>query len=145
MIYKVEPLLSKDLPICVNYISEEYEKLTNIPPEKSRRGSLVAEALFDYKAIKVVDENDKIVAFLMYDENKPYLHIITWYIAEGYRKSKPLYLISKELIDKMDEYVYVVFQKMSNKMKLPDNICKGERIDNKAYKKWFDTLKNRWG
>jgi len=145
MEFILEELKDEDVAICANYISEEYELLTGTPPSVSRRGSLVVAALQHYTAYKVIDETGKIVAFIMYDDNYPYLHIVSWYIARGYRKSKPLYLISKTIADKVKTYEYVVFQRLHRSMQLPKSVCIGERIDNTNYLKWFNILEKRWG
>jgi hypothetical protein len=145
MIYSVKPLLEEDLAVCANYVSEEYEELTGIPAYKHSRGSLVAGALLDYKGYKVVDEKEKIVAFIMFEEDAPYLHVVTWFIAKGYRVSEPLYLLSKVIADKVDLFEYVVYIELSKKMRLPKNVCVKGRIINKEYKEWFEVLKKRWG
>ena len=137
-------VVKDDIAVIANYIIDELHSYgvtdtyaTSVHVENAVLGS--------DEAWKVTTNDGTIVAFGAAEKVSPStLHVVSYFIAKEYRQTKAAYLISKKMLELMEDYAIVVYIPLTAAQQLPTKFCKDSKIDKVALKAFIERFSKRW-
>jgi len=141
-VYTLSELLVDDIAICVNYVTDEYCKRTG----KATGDVDIISASIELadNRVKVTDSSGKVVGFICWDYDRKVVRLISYFVAEGYRRSEVLYLISKQIEGVVKDCNKVVYKELYPNMVLPRVAKPGGTVDKDKYLARLKLLESKW-
>ena len=131
-------LTEDDIGVCVNYVVEEYSKLSDNTRGLAQRIEYAIEDKLGWK----VEKNEVMLGFAVVEEFGNKLLITSLVVGEKYRTGKTTWMLFKQILEESGDrgLVYIPVHKDMWASKL----CKDGEIDKVRAQEWVDKLAKRW-
>lgn len=131
-------LTEDDIGVCVNYVVDEYSKLSDNTKGLAQRMEYAIEDKLGWK----VEKDGVILGFAVVEEFGDKLLITSLVVGERYRAGKTTWMLFKQILEESGDrgLVYIPIHKDMWASKL----CKDGEIDKVRAQEWVDKLAKRW-
>lgn len=131
-------LTEDDIGICVNYVVDEYSKLSENTKGLAQRIEYVIEGKLGWK----VEKDGVMLGFAVVEEFGNKLLITSLVVGKEYRAGKATWMLFKQILKESGDrgLVYIPIHKDMWASKL----CKDGEIDKIRAQEWVDKLAKRW-
>ena len=131
-------LTEDDIGVCVNYVVDEYSKLSENIKGLAQRIEYAIEDKLGWK----VEKNGIVLGFAVVEEFGDKLLVTSLVVGKEYRAGKTTWMLFKQILEESGnrELVYIPIHKDMWASKL----CKDGKIDKVRAQEWVDKLAKRW-
>ena len=131
-------LTEDDIGVCVNYVVDEYSKLSENTKGLAQRMEYAIEDKLGWK----VEKNGVMLGFAVVEEFGDKLLITSLVVGKEYRAGKTTWMLFKQILEEAGNrgVVYIPIHKDMWASKL----CKDGKIDKGRAQEWVDKLAKRW-
>ena len=139
---EIRDIEAEDLPICLEYLKEEWTHITGSERRKDNIARKMEVAMIG-EAGAVLMDGDKLVGFAVIEEGEAAIMLVSFYIAEGYRRGIANYLLMQYVMNFAGERG-IAYCSLHPNMTLPGSVCKNGSIDKNVVSRWLEVTKNRY-
>lgn len=139
---KMLSIAPDDIAICVNYVVEEFEKITGSSANSKSLSIRFERDIENKDGIKILD-GDIIVGFCFIEDWNNLMLITSLYVNSEYRTSACMYMIFKYCIEQSRDR-NIAYIPLHQDMSLPKNICINGKINKDKVIEWIDSVKSRF-
>ena len=131
-------LTEDDIGVCVNYVVDEYSKLSENTKGLAQRMEYAIEDKLGWK----VEKDGVVLGFAVVEEFGDKLLITSLVVGKEYRAGKTTWMLFKQILEEAGNrgLVYIPIHKDMWASKL----CKDGEIDKVRAQEWVDKLSKRW-
>lgn len=131
-------LTEDDIGVCVNYVVDEYSKLSENTKGLAQRMEYAIEDKLGWK----VEKDGVMLGFAVVEEFGNNLLITSLVVGKEYRAGKTTWMLFKQILEESGNrgLVYIPIHKDMWASKL----CKDGKIDKVRAQEWVDKLAKRW-
>lgn len=131
-------LTENDIAVCVNYVVDEYSKLSENTKGLAQRIEYAIEDKLGWK----VEKDGVVLGFAVVEEFGDKLLITSLVVGKEYRAGKITWMLFKQILEESGNrgLVYIPIHKDMWASKL----CKDGKIDKVRAQEWVDKLAKRW-
>ena len=131
-------LTEDDIGVCVNYVVEEYSKLSDNTKGLADRIEYAIEDKLGWK----VEKDGVMFGFAVVEEFGDKLLVTSLVVGKEYRAGKTTWMLFKQILEEAGNrgLVYIPIHKDMWASKL----CKDNEIDKVRAQEWVDKLAKRW-
>lgn len=131
-------LTEDDIGVCVNYVVDEYNKLSENTKGLAQRIEYAIEDKLGWK----VEKDGVVLGFAVVEEFGDKLLITSLVVGKEYRAGKTTWMLFKQILEEAGNkgLVYIPIHKDMWASKL----CKDGKIDKARAQEWVDKLAKRW-
>ena len=131
-------LTENDIAVCVNYVVDEYSKLSENTKGLAQRIEYAIEDKLGWK----VEKDGVVLGFAVVEEFGDKLLITSLVVGKEYRAGKTTWMLFKQVLEESGNrgLVYIPIHKDMWASKL----CKDGKIDKVRAQEWVDKLAKRW-
>lgn len=131
-------LTEDDIGVCVNYVVDEYCKLSENTKGLAQRIEYAIEDKLGWK----VEKDGVVLGFAVVEEFGDNLLITSLVVGKEYRAGKTTWMLFKQILEESGNrgLVYIPIHKDMWASKL----CKDGKIDKVRAQEWVDKLAKRW-
>lgn len=131
-------LTENDIAVCVNYVVDEYSKLSENTKGLAQRIEYAIEDKLGWK----VEKDGVVLGFAVVEEFGDKLLITSLVVGKEYRAGKTTWMLFKQILEESGNrgLVYIPIHKDMWASKL----CKDGKIDKVRAQEWVDKLAKRW-
>lgn len=131
-------LTEDDIGVCVNYIVDEYSKLSENTKGVAQRMEYAIEDKLGWK----VEKEGVMLGFAVVEEFGNKLLVTSLVVGKEYRAGKTTWMLFKQILEEAGNrgLVYIPIHKDMWASKL----CKDGEIDKVRAQEWVDKLAKRW-
>lgn len=131
-------LTEDDIGVCVNYVVDEYSKLSENTKGLAQRMEYAIEDKLGWK----VEKDGVMLGFAVVEEFGDKLLITSLVVGKEYRAGKTTWMLFKQILEESGNrgLVYIPIHKDMWASKL----CKDGKIDKVRAQEWVDKLAKRW-
>lgn len=131
-------LTENDIAVCVNYVVDEYCKLSENTKGLAQRIEYAIEDKLGWK----VEKDGVVLGFAVVEEFGDNLLITSLVVGKEYRAGKTTWMLFKQILEESGNrgLVYIPIHKDMWASKL----CKDGKIDKVRAQEWVDKLAKRW-
>lgn len=131
-------LTADDIGVCVNYVVDEYSKLSENTKGLAQRIEYAIEDKLGWK----VEKDGVVLGFAVVEEFGDKLLITSLVVGKEYRAGKTTWMLFKQILEESGNrgLVYIPIHKDMWASKL----CKDGKIDKVRAQEWVDKLAKRW-
>ena len=131
-------LTEDDIGVCVNYVVDEYSKLSENTKGLAQRMEYAIEDKLGWK----VEKDGVMFGFAVVEEFGNKLLITSLVVGKEYRAGKATWMLFKQILEESGDrgLVYIPIHKDMWASKL----CKDGEIDKVRAQEWVDKLAKRW-
>lgn len=131
-------LTEDDISVCVNYVVDEYSKLSENTKGLAQRMEYAIEDKLGWK----VEKDGVMLGFAVVEEFGDKLLITSLVVGKEYRAGKATWMLFKQILEESGDrgLVYIPIHKDMWASKL----CKDGEIDKVRAQEWVDKLAKRW-
>lgn len=131
-------LTEDDIGVCVNYVVDEYSKLSENTKGLAQRIEYAIEGKLGWK----VEKDGVMLGFAVVEEFGNKLLITSLVVGKEYRAGKATWMLFKQILEESGDrgLVYIPIHKDMWASKL----CKDGEIDKVRAQEWVDKLAKRW-
>lgn len=131
-------LTEDDIGVCVNYVVDEYSKLSENTKGLAQRIEYAIEDKLGWK----VEKDGVVLGFAVVEEFGDKLLITSLVVGKEYRAGKTTWMLFKQILEESGNrgLVYIPIHKDMWASKL----CKDGKIDKARAQEWVDKLAKRW-
>lgn len=131
-------LTEDDIGVCVNYVVDEYSKLSENTKGLAQRMEYAIEDKLGWK----VEKDGVVLGFAAVEEFGDKLLITSLVVGKEYRAGKTTWMLFKQILEESGNrgLVYIPIHKDMWASKL----CKDGKIDKVRAQEWVDKLAKRW-
>jgi len=139
---EIRDIEAEDLPICLEYLEEEWVHITGSDRKKANV-SMKMEAAMTGEPGAVLIVAGRIIGFAVIEEGDEAVMLVSFYIANGFRKSVANYMLMKYVIDFAGER-NIAYCSLHPGMTLPGSVCNEGRVDKNVVNRWLNVTKSRF-
>lgn len=134
----IDVITKDDIGVCVNYVVDEYSKLSENTKGLAQRMEYAIEDKLGWK----VEKDDVMLGFAVVEEFGNKLLITSLVVGKEYRAGKTTWLLFKQILEEAGNkgLVYIPIHKDMWASK----VCKDGEIDKVRAQEWVDKLAKRW-
>lgn len=131
-------LTEDDIGVCVNYVVDEYSKLSENTKGLAQRMEYAIEDKLGWK----VEKDGVMLGFAVVEEFGNKLLVTSLVVGKEYRAGKATWMLFKQILEEAGDrgLVYIPIHKDMWASKL----CKDGEIDKVRVQEWVDKLAKRW-
>ena len=131
-------LTKDDIAVCVNYVVDEYSKLSENTKGLSQRMEYAIEDKLGWK----VEKDGIMLGFAVVEEFGDKQLVTSLVVGKEYRAGKATWMLFKQILEESGnrELVYIPIHKDMWASKL----CKDGKIDKVRAQEWVNKLAKRW-
>lgn len=131
-------LTEDDIGVCVNYVVDEYSKLSENTKGLAQRMEYAIEDKLGWK----VEKDGVVLGFAVVEEFGNKLLVTSLVVGKEYRAGKATWMLFKQILEEAGDrgLVYIPIHKDMWASKL----CKDGEIDKVRVQEWVDKLAKRW-
>ena len=131
-------LTEDDIGVCVNYVVDEYSKLSENTKGLAQRMEYAIEDKLGWK----VEKDGVMLGFAVVEEFGNKLLITSLVVGKEYRAGKTTWMLFRQILEEAGNrgLVYIPIHKDMWASKL----CKDGKIDKVRAQEWVDKLAKRW-
>ena len=131
-------LTENDIGVCVNYVVDEYSKLSENTKGLAQRIEYAIEDKLGWK----VEKDGVVLGFAVVEEFGDKLLVTSLVVGKEYRAGKTTWMLFKQILEEAGNrgLVYIPIHKDMWASKL----CKDGKIDKVRAQEWVDKLAKRW-
>ena len=134
----IEVITKDDIGVCVNYVVDEYSKLSENTKGLAQRMEYAIEGKLGWK----VEKDGVMLGFAVVEEFGNKLLVTSLVVGKEYRAGKATWMLFKQILEESGDrgLVYIPIHKDMWASKL----CKDGEIDKVRAQEWVDKLAKRW-
>ena len=134
----IETITKDDIGVCVNYVVDEYSKLSENTKGLAQRMEYAIEDKLGWK----VEKDGIMLGFAVVEEFGNKLLVTSLVVGKEYRAGKTTWMLFKQILEEAGNrgLVYIPIHKNMWASKL----CKDGEIDKVRAQEWVDKLAKRW-